>query len=470
MLQRLISRLRHTSSARKRNQPLRQVTEYAAEVAGISEKLLESSTEAARSLVEQKIHLDELATLAGRIRNFAVLSGTSSREIAFLIAALAQDAESGSALISVTVREMQELATTVATGAALMESFAERVALVDSMVTIIGEIARQTNLLALNAAIEAANAGKKGDGFSIIAREIRLLAERTGKSTVDLGNQTELMCLAARDAESSMQKSKSAVERGIEQTLTVERSVQRFRDTTRYVDTISAEVAVASDRQVALVDRATSTLVKIGELARECLNGADASAEASLNIAHSCCLLQEECNREDVSSARVTSTVDSYEQFGDKIAIYQPRVDSAIEMMRAIGAEAGALGAGSDRLVPGASLDLRFGSVNAADLRSSLDLIEEATNCMVSIFALSQTEAAERKFISVAPGEEEGHGAAAMPMAFSSRSLAAGELLAGRTYRGVTYRLSRPVLAGYEPLLSASGELIGALYAAHSLD
>ena len=81
-----------------------------------------------------------------------------------------------------------------------VKGLSDQVAKIGEVSTLINGIALQTNLLALNATIEAARAGEAGKGFSVVAQEVKNLADQTRHATGTIKNQIVSVRAATHNA------------------------------------------------------------------------------------------------------------------------------------------------------------------------------------------------------------------------------------------------------------------------------
>ncbi len=176
------------------------------------EETLDEEFEPVRNALNSTMH--RLNELVSDITRLSVSVSTAAREIKTGTTDLSDRTESQATSLEETSASMQEMTSTVRLNAdtavtantlsADATTKAERggkvvLEAVDAMaeiensskqisdiIGVINEIAFQTNLLALNAAVEAARAGEQGRGFAVVAGEVRNLAQRSAKASVEI--------------------------------------------------------------------------------------------------------------------------------------------------------------------------------------------------------------------------------------------------------------------------------------------
>jgi methyl-accepting chemotaxis protein len=97
----------------------------------------------------------------------------------------------------------------------VIRTLEQRVGAIGAINQVIDEVAVETNVLALNASIIAAQAGEKGQGFAVVADQIKGLASRTAASTREINEVIRALQIEAQNAVSAMEEGDRAVEAGV---------------------------------------------------------------------------------------------------------------------------------------------------------------------------------------------------------------------------------------------------------------
>ncbi len=119
---------------------------------------------------------------------------------------------------------------------------------ITKIINVINEISRQTNLLALNASIEAASAGEAGKGFSVVAAEIRKLAEQSAASTKEI---EDIIDNIKKQSKEMVDKTNSSVEGGQKHSKLIQEAIKSTVEVFKHNQEMAkkvAGVAEASDK------------------------------------------------------------------------------------------------------------------------------------------------------------------------------------------------------------------------------
>lgn len=158
------------------------------------------------SIAETVGHVDEIGRASDELAEFAAAAKdatTAMTETMQRLDAATRAIERNAASADLFADEAAQLARELGDSTQRMNQAVEKIT---GVVQLITTIARRTNLLALNASIEAARAGPAGRGFSIIANEMKSLAQQVHAATGDVTSQTANLQTAARSSTDSTKR------------------------------------------------------------------------------------------------------------------------------------------------------------------------------------------------------------------------------------------------------------------------
>lgn len=199
----------HVSQA---SQQLVQSTEQTTKVA---EQISEEIHQVAAGAELQQSSLDVATTATNEIAVGMQQTATVIQDMTDFAIAVNEEANAGQKIVEDTIHQMKVIDETVNQASDVIEQLNAKTMQINSIITIISEIANQTHLLALNASIEAARAGEHGAGFSVVAQEVKKLADQSLTSAEEIRTLIEMVQQEAKHAVTSMKQGAAVAQQGI---------------------------------------------------------------------------------------------------------------------------------------------------------------------------------------------------------------------------------------------------------------
>ncbi|RMN90421.1 Histidine kinase, HAMP region: chemotaxis sensory transducer [Pseudomonas coronafaciens pv. coronafaciens] len=236
-----------------------------------------------RSL-QQSQQMDLVATAVNEV-TYGVQDVAKNAEHA---ASEMRDAESraqqGQINIDNSLRQIEHLSGTIGQAVDVMHNLSSESTKIGSVLEVISSIADQTNLLALNAAIEAARAGEQGRGFAVVADEVRLLAQRTQKSTAEIHAIIERLQTYSDAAVKVIGDSSRSSQLTIEQANQAGQSLTSISQALRNLNSLNASIASATLQQTHVVDDINQNVTQAAQLSQSTAMAAEQSTSASQHL------------------------------------------------------------------------------------------------------------------------------------------------------------------------------------------
>lgn len=157
-------------------------------------------------------------------------------------------ARNGGNVISASAESMNQLAQLIQNTHAQVSALTQSSGKVTSIIGVINGLADQTNLLALNAAIEAARAGEAGRGFSVVADEVRSLAQKTMSATTDIAAIVNELRQQTQQMDQLMTSGLSLAEAGQRSSGEVASAIEGITDSMEQLNAQMSQVVVAIEQ------------------------------------------------------------------------------------------------------------------------------------------------------------------------------------------------------------------------------
>lgn len=241
---------------------IQQLSSSASEIMAISAQQAAGANGQASAVQEATTTSEEIAVTARQVAENAILVESQAQQANAAGQVGRNEADNA-------MTGMGELKTKIESVAQAMLQLGEDSQKIGGIVDIIDEISDQTNLLALNAAIEAAGAGEAGKRFSIVANEVKRLAERTADATGQIKNLVDAIQKATNGTIMLTEEGSKGVDRASELVARVAGALQEISRMVHETTAAAREIKFSTQQQTTASEQMAETIAEVRDVAAQ---------------------------------------------------------------------------------------------------------------------------------------------------------------------------------------------------------
>jgi methyl-accepting chemotaxis protein len=238
-----------------------------------SAEILAAIQQQSSSIKEQAAAVQETSSTMEEIRETGSQVAERAKEVARVAEATSSASEVGIKAVEDTHEVMESIRAQVEQVAQNIVTLSEKTQAIGDIIATVNDIAEQSNLLALNAAIEAVGAGKHGERFSVVANEMKSLADQAKASTIEVRSILSEIQGGINTSVMSTEEAVKRVETGRSKSEVAARTIKELTDTTTESITAFQQIVAGTSQQQIGMDQVTQALKDIEQGTEQTASG-----------------------------------------------------------------------------------------------------------------------------------------------------------------------------------------------------
>lgn len=265
--------------AERLGQIARDLNQFSGEIARTMELQEQNTAQQAAAVNQTTTTMDELSASSQQSAEQAGAAAIDANQGLSL-------AESGLKAVENTESVMSMLSSKVNDMQVQIGNLTEKTNQIGNISKLVADLASQTNMLALNAAVEAVRAGEHGKGFSVVAQEIRKLADQSKASTASIDDLVADIQMAIDSTVMVTQEGRRTVEHGVKMARDTAETFQKLTDSIDNISLSVQQISLNAKQQALAIQQVVDTMSNINYTAAQTATSISQVKEGSEKLNH----------------------------------------------------------------------------------------------------------------------------------------------------------------------------------------